>query len=105
MTRQDFWEAHKEGSFETVGMFSNEHGEQFVMYKRESMNVIFITGDELDWELWQYQVIRLIDGSFAIANMFLSSPEEKKKIDEILRDYLFEKSAYESDGTMSPEDH
>lgn len=62
-TKAEILKAHKdfdkklsEGSYHEVGRFKNKHGEEFVMYHMNGVINLFVTGDELDWEIgWVYE--------------------------------------------------
>ena len=64
---------------ERVGAFSNEHGELFVLYTLPSIPLIFVTGDELDWEMgWRWT------GTRALAQEFILSEVEFSGIKNIV---------------------
>jgi len=54
---KEFKKNIKEGMLKVVGEFDNEYGETFILFKfyYRDNGIIFITGDEFDWEIG-YQV-------------------------------------------------
>lgn len=70
--RRDYYRARAFGLVDELATFANGHGEKFVFYRMGRQ--IYITGDELDWEIgWCYY-----DESKQILKHFELSENEAK---------------------------
>lgn len=68
-----------------IDEFTNPHGEKFVLYGYRSVkSLIFVTGDEFDWELEGYTYVPSIK---SFAKVFLTTEQEAELADNIANSY------------------
>ena len=54
--------------------FKNEHGEMYIIYKIVGSDQLFITGDELDWDIgWEWGGARVLSQHFILSESEVKS--------------------------------
>lgn len=75
MTNPTPWKKFKaENDIHVLGHFRNVHGERFVIYRMQNGDVLYFTGDEVDWDTR----VRLIGSKFTF------SEDEREKVAKIV---------------------
>jgi len=86
--KQEFDKQVKSKFFHIVGDFKNKFGEKFVMYHINGVVALFVTGDELDWELnWRYEKY-----DNKLTQEFALSSEEEDKLEALVSKFERPKS-------------
>jgi len=72
MKKEDY---NKDTNITIVNRFTNEHWEEFILYKIGKENMLFITWDEMDWESGY-----TVNYEWVVAKYFRLSNDERDKV-------------------------
>lgn len=72
-------------SIDIVGTFTNEYGEEYLVYRFKSKDFhyhIWVTGDELDWTTTGYRYL----GGGILSHEFKLNEKEDQQLEDLLAD-------------------